>query len=302
MVQRSPLHSLRLARARQLTSSELEALYYVHDRCAQMLTETLSVDPVSAAQWQLIAAEERSLGAVLQQTDPESVWAFMDFGESLVGAMALVFRKETVLSMVHGSGADGGHGAQAAQVGEYELSLLENKIQHFTDSFSMAWADYYQITPNTKASITPHTPPLEQLRTLLPNVGPNSIVAVMTFRVLMVAREPQECMLIFPQPYLEPLAGAFKAILESIRIEADPEQMEQRVMSVDSVTTPVVVELGTTTMTVSEIQKLEVGHFVRLDQQIEEPLVVRIASYRKLRGRPGLAPDMMHLAVQVVKP
>ena len=61
----------------------------------------------------------------------------------------------------------------------YELSLLENKIQHFTDSFSMAWADYYQITPNTKATMVSHAPTQEQLRTLLPNVGPLTTMAIM---------------------------------------------------------------------------------------------------------------------------
>ena len=298
----SPLSRIRGPIPRQLSPQELEALYYVHDRCAQMLTETLSVDPVSAAQWQIIAVEEKMMGQILKQTPPDAVWAFSDFGESLVGGVAMIFRKEAVLSMVQ-SGTPGGEQPvnEDGDIGESELSMLETSINRFTDALGMAWADYYQLTPTAKAAIIPATPPIQQIRGLLPGLTDRTITAVMTFRVMMVAREPQEVQMLFPQPYLGPLGGALRAILEAVRVEADEETIQQRIGAVDAVTAPLVVELGTTSMTVSEIQSLEVNTFLRLDQAIEDPLVVRVGSYRKLRGRPGTTPDGQFLAVQIAK-
>ncbi|GIW21474.1 MAG: hypothetical protein KatS3mg068_0481 [Candidatus Sericytochromatia bacterium] len=290
------LHPLRFVKTKEISKDELKALYYIHDRVAQLLTETLSAEPTSAAVWQVISVEQMYFKDVIDKYPRDTVWSLLGFGDSLVGGVALIIDKDTVISLVRQNVEE--NEEEEGGINEQDLQLIDGKIQQFSEAFSTIWGEYHPIS--IQLATFPNTPSIDEFRGLLTGIEPNTLVAVISFRITMVAREVQKVSLIFPQPYLEPLSSVLKSILESVKQEAEFEQIQERIMLVDDIKVPVTVELGNTMMTFSELQNMEVGDFIKLEQTIDEPLVIKVGN-NIIKGKPGTTPDQQYLAVQVTE-
>lgn len=299
------LHPLRFVKRKELAQDDLKALYYIHDRVAQLLTETLAAEPTSAALWQVITVEQMTFREVIEKYPRETVWSLLGFGESLVGGVALIIDKDTAISLVRQGSSeekdeDEDEDEEDEGITEQELQLIDGKVQQYSEAFSTIWGEYHPIS--IQLATFPNTPSLDEFRGLLTGITPDTLVASITFRVTMVAREVQRITMIFPQPYLEPLTGVLRSILESVKQEAEFEQIQERINLVDDITIPVTVELGSTQMSFSELQNIEVGDFIKLNQTIEDPLLIKIGQNNTIiKGRPGTTPDQQNLAVQVTE-
>ncbi|MEM4398140.1 MAG: FliM/FliN family flagellar motor switch protein, partial [Candidatus Woesearchaeota archaeon] len=208
----------------------------------------------------------------------------------------LIIDKDTVISLVRQNVEE--NEEEEGGINEQDLQLIDGKIQQFSEAFSTIWGEYHPIS--IQLATFPNTPSIDEFRGLLTGIEPNTLVAVISFRITMVAREVQKVSLIFPQPYLEPLSSVLKSILESVKQEAEFEQIQERIMLVDDIKVPVTVELGNTMMTFSELQNMEVGDFIKLEQTIDEPLVIKVGN-NIIKGKPGTTPDQQYLAVQVTE-
>ncbi|MBC7543400.1 MAG: FliM/FliN family flagellar motor switch protein [Candidatus Sericytochromatia bacterium] len=292
------LKSLRFVKARQLNTAELKALYYLHDRVAHGLTEMLAQEPSAAAQWQVVGVEQMSFQEMLGKFPRDTVWSILSFGESLVGGVALIIEKEAAISLVRQGGNVGGL-AGDNELTEHELTLVDSRFQQFSDAFAQIWGEYHPLS--LQLATFPNTPSPEEFSQLLIGMKPDTTIALVSFRVLMVARDVLRVMLMIPQPYLEPLGGVLQSVLESTMAEGDFDQVQERIELVQDVLTPICVELGRAEMTFEELQNLEINDFLRLDQTIDETLIIRIGGETALRGRPGTMPDGKFLAVQVAE-
>ena len=292
------LKSLRFVKARQLNTSELKALYYLHDRVAHGLTEMLSQEPSAAAQWQVVGVEQMSFHEMLHKFPRDTVWSILSFGESLVGGVALIIEKEAAISLVRQGGNVGGL-AGDNELTEHDLTLVDSRFQQFSDAFAQTWGEYHPLS--LQLATFPNTPSPEEFSQLLIGMKPDTTIALISFRVLMVARDVLRVMLMIPQPYLEPLGPVLQSVLESTQVEGDFDQVQERIELVQDVLTPICVELGRAEMTFEELQNLEINDFLRLDQTIDETLVVRIGGETALRGRPGTMPDGKFLAIQIAE-
>lgn len=307
MARLDSLHPLRFVKTKELSHDDLKALYYIHDRVAQLLTETLAAEPTSAALWQVISAEQMTFKEVIDKYPRETVWSLLGFGESLVGGVALIIDKDTAVALVRQGGSeeeedddDDDDDDEDQGITEQELQLMDSKVQQFSEAFSTIWGEYHPIS--IQLATFPNTPSLDEFRGLLTGIAPDTLVANITFRVTMVAREVQKISMILPQPYLEPLGPVLKSVLESVRQEAEFEQIQERINLVDDITIPVTVELGSTMMSFSELQNIEVGDFIKLSQSIEDSLLVKVGHNNTIiKGRPGTTPDQQFMAVQVTE-
>lgn len=304
MAKLDSLHPLRFVKTKELSGDDLRALYYVHDRVAQLLTETLAAEPTTSALWQVIGVEQNSFKDIIDRYPRDTVWSLLGFGDSLVGGVSLIIDKDTAVSLVRqiGSEAEDEDDEDSEEHGitEQDLQMIDSKIQQFSEAFSTIWGEYHPI--GIQLATFPNTPSLDEFRGLLTGIAPDTLVAMITFRITMVAREVQKVSMIFPQPYLEPLKGVLRTIIESVRQEADFEQIQERINLVDDITIPVTVDLGSTTMTFSELQGIEIGDFIKLDQTIEDPLFIKVGHNNTIiKGRPGTTPDQQYVAVQVTE-
>ena len=62
---------------------------------------------------------------------------------------------------------------------------------------------------------------------------------------------------------------------------------------------PVSVELGSTELLFQELAVLEVGDFIKLDQEITKPLKIKVNDRVKFLGRPGVRES--RIAIQLIK-
>lgn len=303
MAKLDSLHPLRFVKTKDLSNDDLRALYYVHDRVAQLLTETLAAEPTSSALWQVIGVEQNTFKEVVDKYPRDTVWSLLGFGDSLVGGVSLIIDKDTAVSLVRQSSSDSEEDEDEDEdegITEQDLQMIDSKVQQFSEAFSTVWGEYHPI--GIQLATFPNTPSLDEFRGLLTGISPDTLVAVITFRITMVAREVQKVSMLFPQPYLEPLKSVLRTIIDSVKQEADFEQIQERINLVDDITIPVTVELGSTQMTFSDLQNIEVGDFIKLEQNIENSLLIKVGHNNTIiKGRPGTTPDQQHIAVQVTE-
>lgn len=303
MAKLDSLHPLRFVKTKDLSNDDLRALYYVHDRVAQLLTETLAAEPTSSALWQVIGVEQNTFKEVVDKYPRDTVWSLLGFGDSLVGGVSLIIDKDTAVSLVRQSSSDSEEDEDDDEdegITEQDLQMIDSKVQQFSEAFSTVWGEYHPI--GIQLATFPNTPSLDEFRGLLTGISPDTLVAVITFRITMVAREVQKVSMLFPQPYLEPLKSVLRTIIDSVKQEADFEQIQERINLVDDITIPVTVELGSTQMTFSDLQNIEVGDFIKLEQNIENSLLIKVGHNNTIiKGRPGTTPDQQHIAVQVTE-
>lgn len=298
MAKGNPLQSLRFVKERPMTGDDLKGLYYIHDRVAQTLSEILSAEPTSAATWQVISIEQFSFQEILRQYPRDSVWSLLGFGESLVGGVALVIEKDSVISMVRQAGAEISPESEN-EITEFELGQIDNRIQQFSEAFSTVWGEYHPLS--LQLATFPNTPTIDEFRNLLMGINPSTPSVLITFQVTMIARDVQKAALVFPQSYLTPLYHALQSVNDGMVEEGDFEQVQDRIGMVDDIQTPVVVELGKTRMSFSDIQNMEFNDFIVLEQGIDHPLTVKVGKNTLLKGLPGTTSDGKNLAVQIVE-
>jgi flagellar motor switch protein FliM len=97
--------------------------------------------------------------------------------------------------------------------------------------------------------------------------------------------------LCFPYPLLQPLIPRL-AIERWFRKEVDLDKgaeiskaLKERIASVE---VPVVLEIGRTTISISEFLDLGVGDVIKLDSRYGKDLIVRVGGARKFQVRPGI--------------
>ena len=106
MAKLDSLHPLRFVKTKELSGDDLRALYYVHDRVAQLLTETLAAEPTTSALWQVIGVEQNSFKDIIDRYPRDTVWSLLGFGDSLVGGVSLIIDKDTAISLVRQIGSE----------------------------------------------------------------------------------------------------------------------------------------------------------------------------------------------------
>lgn len=266
------------------------ALFQLHSQMAQALTEYVDEEArIPNASWQVVAVEAQTLGNLYEKFPSGAVWGVLDFRDQPGGAF-LLLTAQAARSLV-GLGGQG-------ELMDNEFAMVDFHLGMVGEAFSQAWTDIAQLDP--QLGTFPEAPTLADLQEIFMGLTLHTPLITTTFRVTVPGRPVERILLAIPEPYLIPLSSSMAAAAELTVSNADTEEMPQRLAHLADVPVPFAVHLGTTSMTVNELQNLEEEDVILLDQAVAEPLVAVAGSGAKLLVRPGTTPDGARKAVEIV--
>ncbi len=271
-------------------STQFRALYYLGNQIAQALTEFEDEDHVAPrATWSVSGIELWPFAQVAERFAEGAFWGVLQYTEQAGGAFLLLL-EDTARLLV---------GALPNQaVSGDRLALLDTVLARVTDLFGQAWSDIATLEP--QLGLFEEAPSLQDLQEIFTGLSGATPMASTTFRVAIPGQALGRLVLTIPQPYLIPLQQSLEAAAEMTFLNGKDDAIEERLDFLGDVPVPIQVSLGSTEMTLSELQNLEEADVILLDQLVTTPLEISLGG-AKVLGKAGTSPDGMRRAVQIVR-
>ncbi|HEY9764974.1 MAG TPA: FliM/FliN family flagellar motor switch protein [Chroococcales cyanobacterium] len=263
------------------------ALYYLHSQLADSLTEHTDEEGLPTAAWGVVSVDQSPFSALADRYQSNALWGIIDFAEQPGGAFLFLSSDEAASFL----------DIPSKVLDDDAYAMIDILLQRFCDYFKEAWSDIQEFEP--QLGTFPSAPSLGELQEIFMGLSPQTPLIVTTFRGSSPAKPATRVAIAIPLPYLIPLATSLEAAAEATYSNSGGENVNERLSHIGDTPTALVVSLGSTTMTVSELQNLEEEDVIVLDQLVSAPINIRIGKGAVVKGKPGTSLDGARLAVQI---
>jgi flagellar motor switch protein FliM len=127
-------------------------------------------------------------------------------------------------------------------------------------------------------------------------VPPSDIVVVTPFEMEMDEARGHVTVCI-PYSMLEPIRGKLIAAFQSERLELDHSWVRRMMRQIEELEVDISVELGHTEITVQTLLDIQIGDIIRLDQDSDSELIVRVEGVPKFMGLPRMVKQKKALEI-----
>jgi flagellar motor switch protein FliM len=212
--------------------------------------------------------------------------------EPLKGAALIAMDSKLVFgvvdSLLGGSGINAEVGDR--QFSSIELRLMEKVVRDALLDMEKAWAPLLATRMNllrmeTNPRLVNIVPPEYQVLSMTLEIQLDDVVGSMIFAI--------------PYMTIEPILDKLKPGVQSDMTAIDPHWSNRLYSELVEAPLEVVVELGSSTITLDELMHLEPGDTVMLDKGCCGELLINVAGVEKFRGIPGVQHG--NKAVQITK-
>ena len=123
--------------------------------------------------------------------------------------------------------------------------------------------------------------------------APGEIVALLTFEIQVNEKTFGLASLCFPYPVLETVIPHLTSqhIFQTKGIVATSEERQRMIHKLNPSMMDIRASFGSCEITLEEFMKLSVGDILKLDNTIDQDLIVKINGVKKFFARPGLLKD-----------
>ncbi len=275
----------------RIIRGRMPTLEIINDRFARLLRTTLSgslrkVIDVSAFSIDMIKFGEfmRALPV------PTSLHIFKV--DPLRGHGVMVIETKLVFNLV--DNFFGGSGRSFVKIEGRDFTPIENRLIHKVIRMAMedlekAWNPVHPLKLTYVRSET--NPQFASV------VAPTEVVIVIKFEVEL---EQTVGTLIICLPYstVEPIRSKLYAGFQSDQLEVDHEWINRFIEQVREASVQLTVDLGRATITGGDLINLAVGDVIMMDQDVNQPLTIRVEGIPKFRGFPGVVRGNKAIRIQ----
>ena len=265
----------------KLVSKEImRILHNIHDELARNLTRILSNALGLRVEIMVWEIDQVVISEYLNSIDAPSVlylfkideyddWALMEIDPGF--CMFLIERQ---------SGSDDELIGPRRGMTRIEEKILSRTINKILNELSQAWSSHIGFTIK---QFTYESKP-ENIHTI-PAVEPALVVELQ----VIVGDQPVTMNICYPYELLkDPMNNSFYKSDRKVPKESlSPDQVQEYEKHLKNVMVPIQALLGQTKITVKELIQLEDGDIIKLDQQIDEPLLINIKQKGLITGYPG---------------
>src|SRR5690606_5084001 len=130
-------------------------------------------------------------------------------------------------------------------------------------------------------------------------VSPNETVVVISLNTT-IGEASGMINICIPHVVLEPIIPRLSVHywMQTDKKERVPEEIARIEKNIQKAEVPVISELGTADISIQDFLMLDVGDVIELNQQIHQPLVIKVGDIPKFIGQPGK--KNKKLAIQVL--
>jgi flagellar motor switch protein FliM len=278
-------------RALRFSKDQIRSLTRIHENFARLLTTFFSAQlrtyvQISVASADQIPYEEfiRSIpkmtilnvfevlpldGRILIEVNPNIAYAMMD---RMLGGRGASLNKVESLT-------------------EIETKIMSNTFERAFENLREAWSTVHEIDPIlTDFEVNPQ---------FLQMVSPNETVVVISLNTT-IGEASGMINICIPHVVLEPIMPKLSVHywMQTEKKEREPQELavlEKRLQKAD---VSISVELGKSDISIQDFLMLDAGDVIELNQQIDQPLLIKVGDIPKFIGQAGKANKK--LAIQVL--
>lgn len=277
----------------KFSKEQLRTLQMISDNFARFLTSTLSAYLRSVIQVNLVSVSEESYEEFLKSLPNPTVLAVFSL-LPLEGTAVIEMNPNIMFTMFERLMGSKNITPQTTAAGreltDIEQSIAENLFTRILNSLKDAWANICNFNPRIVTLET--NPGFAQI------ISPNDRVASIVIEI-KIAEIGGIMNLCLPHIVLEPILPKLSTqlLFTGVKKTASPESQEILKKRLEKAIIPLVVELGNTTVTLSEVLQLKIGDVIRLDTDVNSKLKVKIGDKVKFFAQPGRIGDRICIQI-----
>lgn len=264
----------------KFSKDQIRGLQMIHESFARLLTTTLSARVRSVVQMKVVSVDQVTYEEFTRSLFNPTVLILFSL-EPLEGTSILEVNPSLIFAVI--DRLLGGRGEplkKPRELTDIEITVVKRLIDDFLFALQEAWGHVVELKLRFEGF--ENNPQFVQI------APPNDMTAVVT--IDMKIGDVEGMMNIcFPYFTLEPIVSKLSAQywFSAIRKETPPEMVENLKRRLERVKIPVIVELGSSSITVGELLDLEIGDVILLNERVDSLVTIKVGEKEKFKGKVG---------------
>lgn len=280
-------------RALRFSKDQIRSLTRIHENFARLLTTYFSAQLRTYVQINVASVDQIPFEEFIRSIPNMTIINVFEL-PPLDGNILMEVNPNIAYSMLDRlMGGIGESPGKVDNLTEIETKILTNLFERSFDNLREAWSGIIDIDPFlTEMEVNPQ---------FLQMISPNETVVVISLNIV-IGESSGMINICIPHVVLEPIVPnlSVRYWMQSNKKEPTPEQSNVLEKRLKSAPLPIIAELGNGMLTIEEFLHLQLGDVIRLDTQIDNPLVVKVGSIPKFSAQPGNFKG--HMAIQILEP
>lgn len=279
-------------RALRFSKDQIRSLTRIHENYARLLTTFLSAQLRTYVDINVASVEQLPYEEFIRSVPTMTVLNVFE-APPLEGRLLIEVNPNVAYAML--DRMLGGTGESVNKVNnltDIETNLMSQIFTRTLDTFQEAWSSVIDIEPEMlDFEVNPQ---------FLQMVSPNETVIVVSFN-LTIGETTGMINICLPHVVLEPIIPKLSMHywMQTTQKEHSEEEVHLLKEKIKTTKVPVIAELGQSTITVNEFLNLGVNDVIKLNQRIDDPVIVRVGQDPKYSGQVGKQHNNM--AVQILE-
>jgi flagellar motor switch protein FliM len=210
----------------------------------------------------------------------------------LPGQILLGLSHEVTSSIVDRMlGGTGLSEVKARELTDIEESLSRKVLDKVTKTLEDSWKTIFSVQGIIVG--------IDSNYTLIQITSPGEIVALVTLEVQITGRHSGLMSLCFPYPVLEGILSQLSAqhIFQTKGIVSSIEEKQKILTRLNNTEMHINVILGHTEISIKDLFELKIGDVLRLDNRVNDNLVIEVNEIPKFLARPGVQNDKIAVSI-----
>ena len=266
----------------KFSKDNLRALRDIHREFSKAISLVLSGYLRMRVEIEIVSVDQLTYEEfVRSMPSPISVGVF-EF-EPLAGQILLGISFEVISCIVNRMlGGVGNIDSQSRELTDIEKALAKKVINIIIKSLEDSW--------NTIIPVTGKFISIDDNYQSIQVATAGEIVALLTFEVQISGKHFGLFSLCFPYPVLETVLGHLSTqhIFQTKGLVASNDERMKMISKINSSTVDVRVQFGTCSITLDDFLQLAEGDIIKLDNKVEDDLIVKVNDEKKFFARPGI--------------
>lgn len=279
-------------RALRFSKDQIRSLTRIHENFARLLTTFFSAQLRTYVQITVASADQIPYEEFIRSIPKMTILNVFEV-PPLDGRILMEVNPNIAYSMM--DRMMGGRGSSINKVEnltEIETKIMSNMFERSFENLREAW--------ETIADIDPMLTDFEVNPQFLQMVSPNETVVVISLNTT-IGETTGMINICIPHVVLEPIIPKLSVHywMQTDKKDREPREIAILEKRLKQANIPVSVDLGASDISIQDFLMLDVGDVIELNQQIENPLTIKIGGIAKFIGQPGITNKKV--AIQVLE-
>ncbi|WP_096189118.1 flagellar motor switch protein FliM [Evansella halocellulosilytica] len=267
-------------RALRFSKDQIRSITRIHENFARLLTTQLSAQLRTFVQIHVASVDQLPYDEFIRSIPKMTLLSVFE-PYPLEGRFVMEFNPNVGYAMLDRMlGGKGEALNKVENLTEIETKIMTQLFQRTLETFRESWESVEEIDPVMDD--------LEVNPQFLQLVSPNETVVVISLSTT-IGETSGMINLCIPHVVIESILPKLSVHLwmQTKKKERQPGEIESLETNLKKAPLDVVVELGTSQISINEFLHLTEGDIIELDQSIEDPLLVRVGDHSKFKAQPG---------------